>query len=98
VVLVTCSRDSFSVRTCIMQNQSKVDNFNTSLACNRLCTILASLCVSDVFCYGELQFFTGASPTHEFSSILAFVVGVLLPNEHTHAHCVAMTELHMMLY
>lgn len=56
-----------------------------------------SVCVMS-FCHVELQFFTGASPTHEFSSILAFVVGLLLPNEHIHAHYVAMTELHVMLY
>jgi hypothetical protein len=44
-----------------------------------------------------MQFSTGASPTHEFSSILARH-WLLLLNSRIHAHCIAVTELDTMLY
>lgn len=48
-ILTTSSHDVFSVRTRILQNHNKVNNFNTSLACNRSCSIVTSLCVPGFF-------------------------------------------------
>jgi hypothetical protein len=65
-----------------MQNQNKVGNFNTSLARNRFCASHVRL---KSLCPVELQSFAGASPTHEFSSVLAFVIGCCY-QIHTYVH------------